>query len=68
MSGSIEDYDGLCGVIAGFSLPNLQLRCQYSFGHNGPCSWEKYGEQFKIKLQSYCNSSCEEKILDKKID
>lgn len=62
MSGSIEDYDGLCGIIARFSSSDMQLRCQHPFGHNGPCSWEKYREQFVIKLQSYCIVPLQKKI------
>jgi hypothetical protein len=45
---SIESYDGLCGMIASFAASTLRLRCKYSIGHYGPCSWEKYRSQFQI--------------------
>jgi hypothetical protein len=48
MSGSVEDFDGLCGIHAPFWCYELQLRCHYELGHHGPCSWEKYREQFRI--------------------
>ncbi len=48
MSGTVEDFDGLCGIIATFGGHDLQLRCQYEMGHHGPCSFEKYRDQFRI--------------------
>jgi hypothetical protein len=45
---SIESYDGLCGIIASFAASTLRLRCKYSIGHYGSCSWEKYRSQFQI--------------------
>lgn len=48
MSGSIESYDGLCGLIALFSSSDNRIRCKYEFGHSGDCSWKKYEKQFII--------------------
>lgn len=42
----IETYDGLCGIIAIFSSSDLQIRCSYELGHQGPCSFEKYKRHF----------------------
>jgi hypothetical protein len=47
MSGTVEDYDGLCGTIAPFGL-HVQLRCKYDLNHEGSHSWEKYRRQFQI--------------------
>ena len=38
---SIENYDGLCGIIWKFSTTTQQVRCKYEFGHGGPHSYEK---------------------------
>ena len=48
MSGSVEDFDGLCGIIAPFAGSSLQLKCLYELGHGGPCSWTKYKSHFQI--------------------
>jgi hypothetical protein len=55
---SVENYDGLCGIIAPFASSNLQLRCEYETGHHGDHSWEKYREQFIIS--SHCGCSLEQ--------
>lgn len=44
----IENYDGLCGVIAPFATSDLQLRCKYCLVHQGEHSWEKYRINFII--------------------
>lgn len=46
---SVENYDGLCGIIAPFASSNLQLRCEYSLGHSGDHSWEKYRSSFQVQ-------------------
>lgn len=38
---SVENYDGLCGIIHLASSSDRQVRCKYDFGHGGPHSWEK---------------------------
>jgi hypothetical protein len=48
MSGTVEDFDGLCGIIANFASSDLQLRCSYEMGHQGPCSFEKHKHFFRI--------------------
>ena len=45
---SIENYDGLCGIIPSFADSSRQIRCKYELGHGGPCSFEKYRHQFRI--------------------
>jgi len=45
---TLETYDGLCGNIARFGRSDLQLRCKYDLLHEGPCSWEKYHNQFRV--------------------
>jgi hypothetical protein len=52
---NIENFDGLCGIIATFSSSDLQIRCHYEFGHGGPCSFQKYKDQFII--QTGCGSA-----------
>lgn len=54
MSGSVEDYDGLCGIIAPFANSNRQFKCQYELGHSGPCSWEKYRSHFICRAGAIC--------------
>ena len=41
MSGSVEDFDGLCGIIHLYASSSQQVRCKYEFGHGGPHSWTK---------------------------
>lgn len=45
---TVENFDGLCGVIADFATSDLQLRCKYEFGHEGKHSFEKYRSNFNI--------------------
>lgn len=52
MSGTVENFDGLCGIIATFSHSGNQIRCHYELGHHGPCSFEKYKDHF------YCYAGC----------
>jgi hypothetical protein len=40
MSGSVEDFDGLCGIIYLHACSDQQIRCKYEFGHEGPHSYE----------------------------
>ena len=47
---SVENFDGLCGIIARFASSDLQLRCKYEFGHGGVCSFEKYKRYFIMQL------------------
>jgi len=49
---TVENFDGLCGIIATFADSSRQIRCHYIFDHGGPCSFEKYREQFVL------SSSC----------
>ncbi len=46
---TIESYDGLCGIIATFASSDNRIRCKHEFGHSGPCSFEKYRNQFQIQ-------------------
>ena len=48
MSGSVESFDGLCGIIATFACSDLQIRCTYDFGHGGSCSFEKHRHHFNV--------------------
>lgn len=51
----IESYDGLCGNIPTFANSNLRIRCKYDLNHRGPCSYEKYRNQFQIS--GHCNGA-----------
>jgi len=51
---SIESFDGLCGKIPTFASSDLRIRCKYEIGHYGPCSYEKYRNQFT--LSSCCSN------------
>jgi hypothetical protein len=48
MSATVEDYDGLCGIIPTFASSDLQMRCHFEMGHSGPCSFEKHRRHFVI--------------------
>lgn len=53
MSGTVEDYSGLCGIIPTFADSSRQIRCKFEFGHSGPCSFEKYRSQFWLRAGCY---------------
>ena len=38
---TVENYDGLCGIIHIYSSSSKQVRCSYEFGHHGQHSWAK---------------------------
>lgn len=44
---SIENFDGLCGIIAEFASSGNQIRCHYELGHHGPCSFKKYNNHLR---------------------
>lgn len=44
---SVENFDGLCGIIADFASSGNQIRCHYELGHHGPCSFKKYQNHFR---------------------
>jgi hypothetical protein len=50
---SLENFDGLCGIIHLCATSDQQVRCKYKFGHDGPHSYEgtEYagGQCFKIR-------------------
>jgi hypothetical protein len=48
MSATVEDYDGLCGIIPTFASSDLRMRCHFEMGHGGPCSFEKHRHNFII--------------------
>lgn len=64
---TVENFDGLCGIIARFASSDLQLRCHYELGHVPPCSFEKYRSQFHI--ESSCRPQTEmERLMEKDPD
>lgn len=48
MSGSVKDYDGLCGVMHLAASSEQQVRCNYEFGHEGDHSWIKLRTTYPI--------------------
>jgi len=50
---SVENYDGLCGIIPTFSHSGLQIRCTHELGHGGPCTFEKYRRYFYSTAGSF---------------
>lgn len=52
---TIDNYDGLCGIIASFASSDLRLRCSYVLGHDGSCSFEKYRRHFSITGGCFIN-------------
>ena len=64
MSGSVEDFDGLCAIIPNWGGFDLQIRCKYEIGHSGDHSYEKYHKNFKI--ESSCRSKSDIEILREK--
>jgi hypothetical protein len=61
---NIENYDGLCGIIATFATSDMQLRCQYELGHSGPCSFEKYRSHFICMAGCYSTPTPERGFID----
>jgi len=60
----IEDYDGKCGIIATFASSGNQIRCNYELGHHGPCSFEKYRDQFRLYAGSFSRPDPERSFVD----
>lgn len=61
---SIEDYSGLCGIIANFASSDNRLRCHYELGHHGPCSFEKYKSHFRCMAGCFSYPSPERGFID----
>lgn len=55
MSSTVENFDGLCGIIPTFATSDLQIRCHYELGHGGPCSFEKHHNNFYCQAGSSLN-------------
>lgn len=36
---TVENYDGLCGIIHLHASSDKQVRCDYELGHHGAHSW-----------------------------
>jgi hypothetical protein len=55
---TVENYDGLCGVIHRFASSDKQVRCSYEFGHSGPHSWANkiIGVNFYARLPGSASS------------
>jgi hypothetical protein len=64
MSETVENYDGLCGIIADFASSDNQLRCHYEIGHHGPCSFEKYKNHFRIIAGCFSRPDPERGFID----
>jgi hypothetical protein len=64
MSATVEDYDGLCGIIPTFANSSRQIRCTHELGHHGPCSFEKYRKQFWCRAGAICAPDPERKFID----
>ena len=47
---TVENYDGLCGIIHLASSSDKQVRCHHEFGHHGPHSWDK--KKVGLSIQS----------------
>ena len=45
---TVENYDGLCGVIHRYASSDKQVRCNYELGHHGSHSWAKKKVAFHI--------------------
>lgn len=45
---TVENYDGLCGIIHLYSSSDKQVRCSYELGHYGPHSWANKRVAFHI--------------------
>lgn len=61
---SVENFDGLCGIIANFAHSGNQLRCNYELGHHGPCSFEKYRDQFRLMAGCFSTPDPERGFID----
>ncbi len=61
---SVENYDGLCGIIPTFACSSRQIRCIYELGHYGPCSFEKYRRTFYLCAGAFSRPDPERGFID----
>jgi hypothetical protein len=61
---SIENYDGLCGIIADFASSDNRLRCHYELGHHGPCSFKKYQTSFRCMAGCFSSPDPDRGFID----
>jgi hypothetical protein len=45
---TVENYDGLCGIIHLSASSDKQVRCSYELGHHGQHSWANKSVGFHI--------------------
>lgn len=45
---TVENYDGLCGIIHLYASSDKQVRCTYELGHHGQHSWAKVKVAYSI--------------------
>ena len=64
MSGTVENFDGLCGLIANFAHSGNQIRCHFELGHHGPCSFEKYKRSFFGYAGAFSRPDPERSFID----
>lgn len=61
---SAENFDGLCGIIAEFADSSKQIRCNYEFGHHGPCSFKKLRNPLRGFAGAFCSPDPERSFID----
>lgn len=61
---SVENFDGMCGIIADFAHSGNQIRCHYELGHHGPCSFEKYKRHFRFSAGAISAPDPERSFID----
>lgn len=61
---STETFDGLCGLKAPFGNHKVSFKCLFELGHSGPCSWEKYRDQFVIMGGSFSRPDPERGFIE----
>lgn len=45
---TVENYDGLCGIICLYASSDKQVKCNFELGHHGPHSWANKKVGFHI--------------------
>lgn len=61
---TVENYDGLCGIISIYASSDNQVRCHYELGHHGPCSFRKHKHYFSIRAGAFHAPDPERKFID----
>ena len=61
---TVENYDGLCGIIHLYASSDKQVRCTYELGHHGKHSWANKNVDYHISGCTEDRFYDEKKFID----